>query len=382
MTSSLLYRVTQILAEETPESGTFGSLWNPLPPQGSTAAGETDPLFYFITGLSALFFLAIVGAIIYFVIKYRRQREDQKTSPVKHHTGIEIAWSVIPGILLLVIFVWGFKGFLSISVPPPDALEIRVTARQWSWEFDYPSLGLEGETVLTVPVNRPVRVIMRSDDVIHSFYVPAFRVKRDVLPNRYTSVWFEATELGTYDLLCTEYCGTLHSSMWAEVRVVDQATWEEFVEMGSQELTPVQRGERLFASKGCSACHNADDPARPRVVGPGLYGVMGHEVRLESGETLTVDTEYLRNSILNPAMQIVEGYPNAMNVPPMTDTEIDYLVLYISQLGVEQPPDEGEGAEQEGGGEETEGAEEGDEPEGTGETEGAEETEGEGTGVR
>lgn len=315
-----------------------GSFW--LPRQASTWAAEHDTLFYFIYYLCLLFFVLIVAAMIHFAVKYKYRDENQKTSPLRGSHKLELWWSVIPSILLLVIFVWGFRGYISMSVPPADALEVRVTASQWRWAFQYPRPGCPSER-LVVPVNTPIKLTMSSTDVIHSFYVPAFRIKRDVLPNRYTTLWFEATEVGEYDVLCTEYCGTRHSTMVSTVQVVPQEEYEAYLDSycGLANLDPVQYGEVLFNNiLPCSQCHAVTPEGGP-TDGPRLHGIFGHEQALEGGGTVVVDDNYIRDSIMNPNAQIAAGFRSGL-MPSfrgqIREEQLNALIDYLRSLGSQE----------------------------------------------
>jgi cytochrome c oxidase subunit II len=307
-----------------------------LPPQSSTLAPAHDHVFYFIYWVSVVSFVLVVGAMIYFVVRFRRRSVDQRTHPIQGHIRLELLWSVIPAIFLLAMFLWGFREFVRTQVPPADALEVRVTAQRWSWTYTYPTYGFDSEE-LVVPVNTPVRLTMRSTDVLHSFFVPEFRVKRDVLPNRYTVVWFEATREGSSTVLCTEYCGQQHSAMISNIRVVSQGEFENYVNSlgGMADLSPEQFGERLFQIRGCVACHNVSPEATGPTMAPSLWGVYGHEVRLTDGSTVIADDNYLRRSILNPNADIVVGYtPGVMPsfAGSLTEVQVDALIDYIKTL--------------------------------------------------
>jgi cytochrome c oxidase subunit 2 len=245
---------------------------------------------------------------------------------------LEISWIVVPTILVLLVFNWGFKSFIKMNVAPPNAYEIQAEAWKWNWLFTYPN-GTQSDT-LYVPEGRPVKVTMSSRDVIHSFFVPAFRVKQDVLPNRYTSVWFEATNQGTYDLFCTEYCGTNHSDMITKTKVVSQQEFSDWVESGggaTDDMPLPQLGERLYRQQGCNACHSLDGS---RMVGPtwqGLYGTENHA--MADGSTVTADENYLREAILEPGATIVEGYSNVMpaNYQSLSERELSALIAFMKE---------------------------------------------------
>jgi len=288
-----------------------GSFW--MPEQASTFAANTDALFYFIFYLCVAFFVGLMGATGYFAWKYKKRSDDDRTSPIRGNHKLEILWSVIPGILLLVMFGWGFVGFRDMQVAPTNAINIYITGQKWSWTMTYPNGGEDGNT-LVVPVNEPVKLTMSSVDVLHSFFVPAFRVKRDVIPNRYTTLWFEATIEGEYPIYCTEYCGDRHSEMLGTVRVVSRPEYEEYLR-GLAGCDPnaagddlVACGEKLFSRLGCTACHSVTPGVK--IVGPSLHGAgaPGRQVALADGRTVPADEDYLRQSIMDPNAAIVEGF--------------------------------------------------------------------------
>jgi cytochrome c oxidase subunit 2 len=246
---------------------------------------------------------------------------------------------VIPTILVLLVFNWGFKSFVEQKTMPPSAYDIQVQAQSWNWLFEYPN-GVTSDT-LVVPANQPVKTTMSSQDVTHSFFVPAFRVKQDVLPNRYTSVWFEATEKGTYDLFCTEYCGRNHSEMNATVKVVSRERFDQWLEESSmpEDIPLPDLGERLYTQQGCQGCHSLDGSD---MVGPtweGLYGKTDHQ--MADGSTVTVDENYLRESILQSGAKIVQGYQNVMpSYANLSEREVSGLVEFIKQQSDKEPPQE------------------------------------------
>ncbi len=304
------------------------------PESASTGAPRHDALFYFLLYLSAFFFLLVVGLMVFFAIKYRRRREGQRTSPLAGSRRLEIIWSVIPALFFLLLFVWGWREYMSLAVPPGDAMDIRVTAQKWVWTFDYPKEGISSNE-LVVPVGRPVRLTMSSQDVIHSFFVPAFRIKRDVLPNRYTVAWFEATETGTYDIQCTEYCGTGHSQMLSRVRVLGEREFKEWVDSGGglsgKGLSSIEFGKLLFKSKGCATCHSVDGSQR---TGPTMLGRFGARTTLVEGKTVVVDDNYVRESIMDPAAKIAQGFQPVMPTYAgrLKDKQVDALIDYIKSL--------------------------------------------------
>lgn len=311
-----------------------------LPEQASTFASGHDWLFYFIYWLSVIAFVGCMTAMTYFVVKYRRRSKDQRTSPNEGNTKLEVIWSAIPAVLFVIIFAAGFKTFVDTMVPPANAMEVRVVGYKWFWEMRYAN-GQTKNNELVVPVNTPVRLVMSSEAtspqdpaVIHSFFVPAFRTKRDVLPYRYTVLWFEATKTGTFDLFCAEYCGAGHSKMIGTVRVVEQdefeaaiqpAPWDEAVE------TFAEFGARTATEGGCTACHSSDGS---KIVGPSFKGLWGITETMTDGSSVVVDENYLRESLVDPQAKVVAGYPPSMPTYAgrLTDQQIDGLIEYIKSL--------------------------------------------------
>lgn len=304
-----------------------GSLW--LPEALSTLAPEIDGLFYFVTWASAILFFGVAGAIVYLAVRYRRRSEELVPEPVEPSKFIEISWIVVPTILVLIIFIWGFKVFIKQGVAPPDSYEIRVTGSQWKWDFEYPN-GTITTGELHVPVDRPVRLLMSSTDVLHSLFIPVFRVKLDVLPDRYTAVWFEATKQGEYDVFCTEYCGAGHAVMLAKVVVESQTDFRKWLETaGVDEDMPLpEYGEQLYTQQQCVACHSLDGSAG---IGPTLQGLYGESEQLADGSTVEVDDNYLRESILDPGAQIVAGYQNVMPAAysSLNERQVNALIEFI-----------------------------------------------------
>ena len=310
---------------------TTKTIW--LPPQSSTMAGRIDNLFDFILWASVILFIIVAVSTIYFAIRYRRRGDIARTTPYVENLGLEITWTVIPFILLMVIFVWGIRDYLRFHIIPAQATEIKVTGQKWFWSFSY----LDGPSTvgeLVVPVNKPIKLLMSSQDVIHSFYVPDFRVKMDVLPNRYTVTWFEAVHTGEFQLYCAEFCGKGHSEMWGKVKVLPQDEYKIWLEKssGPQEgETLEQYGERLFVKKACVTCHSINGSKN---VGPTFLGLMGRSEVLKSGQTIVVDENYLRESMLNPMAKVVAGYDPVMPTFQgiLKNVDIDGLIAYIKSL--------------------------------------------------
>ncbi|MEW6051536.1 MAG: cytochrome c oxidase subunit II [Candidatus Zixiibacteriota bacterium] len=308
-----------------------GTLW--LPPANSTIAGEVDPLFHFILYGSIAMFAIVAAGILYFSWRYRRRGADRLNAAATHNTPLEIIWTVIPTILVMIVFVWGFKTFIKMHVAPKDALEIKVTAQKWFWTFDYPT-GANSVNDLVVPLGKPVKLLMSSRDVIHSCFVPNFRIKQDVLPNRYTITWFEATKAGTYDMFCTEFCGKGHSEMLGKVRVVsdrEYLAWQDANAQLGTGLTPEEYGAQLYKSKACFTCHSVDGT---RLVGPSFKGRFGQREQMTDGAQLLVDENYIRESILQPKAKVVTGYDPVMPTYQgvLKDQQIDALIAYIKSL--------------------------------------------------
>ena len=315
---------------------TTATFW--LPVSASTVAQDVDKLWSFVFWISTFFFLLIVAMMVIFAIRYRRRAGDLDrldTGP-SHNNLLEASWIIIPTIIVFIIFIWGFRGYMRQSVVPANAIEVKVTGQKWFWSFAYPG-GASAVNELVVPVDKPIKLLMSSQDVIHSFYVPAFRVKRDVLPNRYQIAWFEAHATGEYDLFCTEYCGTSHSEMIGKVRVLPQSEYEAWLEeqsFGGEGADPAEVGRKLYTAKACMTCHTIDGTPGN---GPSFLGVYGHEVEFADGSSMTADENYIRESILNPRTKIVAGFQPIMPTYQglLKDAEIDALVAYIKSLGAE-----------------------------------------------
>ncbi len=303
-----------------------------LPAQNSTIASEVDALFNFVLYLSYFFFALVTGGSFYFAIKFRKKGERKFTPGISHNLTLELFWTIIPTILVFVIFVWGFNTYLKMNIPPGDAQELKVTAQKWFWTFSYPE-GVTTTNEIVVPVNKPYKLLMSSQDVIHSFFIPSFRVKMDVLPNRYTQLWFEATQMGTFDLFCTEYCGKGHSGMIGKVKVVSDEEYKKWLIQNAtaSNLPPEELGAELYKSKACFTCHSIDgNPG----VGPSFKGIFGRNEKFVDGSSLTADENYIRESILNPQLKVVEGYQPVMPTYQgiLKNNEIDALIAYLKTL--------------------------------------------------
>ncbi len=312
--------------------GESGSIY--MPPANSTIASEVDALFYFIFYTAIVLFLIVISFTAYFVIKYRRKGERELTSGVAHNLKLEILWTVIPTILVIIVFIWGFKTYLRMNVAPKDALEIKATGQKWFWTFDYEN-GANSLNDLVVPVGKPVKLLMSSQDVIHSFFVPDFRVKMDVLPNRYTITWFEALNVGEYDIFCTEYCGKGHSEMLGKVKVLEMEEYHQWLEKAAVDIPEgmslTEAGAQFYNSKACATCHSIDGTAG---VAPSFLNRFGSMEKLSDGKEVMVDENYIRKSILNPQAEVVLGYQPVMPTYQgvLKDRQIDALIAYIKSL--------------------------------------------------
>lgn len=301
-----------------------------LPPEGSVYAGEHDTFFIAIVLLCVFFFLLIAGLVAYFVWRYRRRSDDDVTPDMSHNLTLEIVWSVIPLIILIGIFFWGFHGYVNATTAPGDALEIQVLGKKWLWQFEYPD-GMRTINEIHVPVGKPVRLIMSSEDVIHSFYLPSFRVKKDVVPNMYTDLWFHPREEGVHTLFCAEYCGRGHSDMLGKVYVDSAEKFREWQELGDERtrnMPLAELGALLYESRGCETCHSLDGSRRD---GPSFQGIFGETHQFNDGTELEVDENYIRQSILQPQAKVRSGYQGIMPTFQglLRDREISALVEFI-----------------------------------------------------
>jgi cytochrome c oxidase subunit 2 len=325
--SLLLAQTRTDLPPVAPEGGTF---W--LPPGASTAAGHTDAVFYFIYWVSVFFFLLIVALMVYFAWRYRARTPGQAASgQVTHHTVLELTWSAIPLVLVVAMFYLGFRGYMDMQNPPRGALDVRVLAKKWDWFFTYPNGHIDNE--LHVPVDAPVRLTLESNDVIHSLFIPAFRIKRDAVPGRYNKIWFQARQPGDYLLMCSEFCGTRHSDMQTRVVVHPPGEYEKWLTEASDPFrtrTLAEVGAMLVARR-CLQCHTVDGRAN---IGPSLKGIYEHEVELVDGTKVIADDDYIRESVLYPQAKIVRGFGREMSSFKgiLKDKEITAIIEYLKEL--------------------------------------------------
>jgi len=302
-----------------------------LPPAASTFAPDLDRMLYALIGVTIFFAVLIGYFILYYSIRFKRSRNLLPPPPTKTFVPLEIAWTVIPLAIALSFFVWGGKLFLhEYSNGPKDSYEVYVLGKQWMWKFQHPGGRMEINE-LHVPVGRPVRLIMVSEDVIHDVYIPAFRIKHDVLPMRYTTLWFEATKEGQYHLFCSQYCGTKHSAMVAEVFAIPPARFEQWLEGTKPQASPVEGGDALLDSLGCRTCHRPGSTA----MAPELEGLFGARVALSDGSSLIADENYIRESILDPKAKVVANFQPVMPSYQgrVTEADLVQIVSYLKSVG-------------------------------------------------
>jgi cytochrome c oxidase subunit II len=300
-----------------------------FPERASTLANHVDALYFFLVAIFLFFSIGIFLCILIFAIKYRRSKHP-KAAVIEGNIALELTWTLIPTAISMVIFVWAAIIYFEYSRVPKDSLQLYGVAKQWMWKFQHPE-GQREINQLHVPVGRDVSVTLVSQDVIHSFFVPAFRVKMDVLPNRYRTVWFHPTRVGTYHLFCAEYCGTMHSGMIGQVVVMEPGDYQAWL-TGSGEGSLSSSGEKLFRHFGCISCHRADSGAR----GPDLAGLYGKEIHLTDGTTARADENYIRDHILGPRpdAKLVAGYAHIMPVfrGQVDEEQMLQLVSYIKSI--------------------------------------------------
>jgi cytochrome c oxidase subunit 2 len=305
-----------------------------MPEQGTQIAKSVDNLYGFLVVVSFVSCAILIGGMIYFAMKYKRKSANDKTAYITHDTRLEVLWSVIPLIIFLVVFAWGWVVFHDMRSMPKDALEIQVTGKQWAWTAEYKN-GVRSVDVV-VPVHRDVKLVLASEDVIHSFYIPSFRIKQDAVPGRYTTLWFNAEKLGEFHVFCAEYCGTSHSGMLTRLKVVSQADFDKWLtgesEIGTLPLA--ERGKKYFQTRACASCHNVDNPAAK--VGPSLFQKWGQQEALADGSKVSVDENYVRESLMDPQAKIVAGFPKPSPMPSfqgqLSESELAALIEYIKGL--------------------------------------------------
>jgi cytochrome c oxidase subunit 2 len=301
-----------------------------MPPVVSDIGGQINNLYSFLLWTSFIGCAILIGGMIFFVLKYRRKTATDKVPYISHNTFLEFLWSFIPLVLFLAVFVWGWVIYHQMRKMPENALEVHVVGRQWAWEFIYKSGKVSQE--LYVPVNTPVKLIMTSKDVLHSFYIPTLRIKQDVVPGTYSALTFNAQKLGNFHVFCTEYCGTVHSGMLTKLNVLPMSDYEAWLQENDDALSLLEKGQKYAQTKGCVACHSIDGRVG---VGPSWKGNFGSEREMTDGLKVISDENYLRESIVNPNAKVVKGF--AKGVMPsyqgqLTEDQLTALIEYIKTL--------------------------------------------------
>ncbi|HEX2268316.1 MAG TPA: cytochrome c oxidase subunit II [Pyrinomonadaceae bacterium] len=318
--------------------------WIPLVPESaSTISWKVDALYFYLSGVTLFFTLLISATLIFFVIRYRRRTPYEIPRPVAGSHKLETVWTVIPFVIAMTMFVWGAQVYFEQYKPPQNAIEVYVVGKQWMWKLQH-ATGQREINELHVPVGRKVKLIMTTEDVIHDFFVPAFRTKADVVPGRYTTLWFEATKAGRYHLFCAEYCGMNHSGMIGTVIVMEPRDFDNWLAGNTGTTTPAAAGQQLYQTLGCASCHGANGEGGR---GPVLVGLFGREVALASGRSVRADEGYLRESIVNPQAKLVAGFGPIMPTfqGQVSEDQLMQLVAYIKSLhGVGETPAASPGA--------------------------------------
>jgi cytochrome c oxidase subunit II len=298
-----------------------------FPQQASEQASQVDAVYFFLVAVSAFFSLLIAVLVVVFAVKYRRRNDDDIGVAIHGSLPLELLWTFIPLGIVMVMFGWGAKVFFDLYRPPAGAMEIFVVGKQWMWKVQHMD-GQREINELHVPIGRPVKLIMGSEDVLHSYYIPDFRVKADVIPGRYNTMWFTAKRPGQYHLFCAEYCGTMHSGMIGNVVVLEPEAYQAWIGGAATGQTMAQAGEGLFASLGCAACHKAGG------LGPDLAGLYGGERPLATGQTIKADDAYVRESILNAPAKLVKGYQPVMPIfqGQVSEEQLLQLLAYVKGL--------------------------------------------------
>ena len=303
-----------------------------FPDQASAQAGQVDALYFFLVAVASFFGLLIATLVVFFAVRYRRRHKDDVGVPIHGSLALELLWTIVPFFIVMVMFGWGAKVFFELYRPPAGAMEIQVVGKQWMWKIQHMS-GHREINELHVPIGRPVKLIMGSEDVIHSFYIPAFRVKADVIPGRNNTLWFTATKPGRYHLFCAEYCGTKHSGMIGWVVAMQPADFQAWLGGGAAEDSPVAAGAKLFTDLACITCHQQDSQGR----GPVLTNLFGHPVQLADGRRVIADEAYIRESIVNPHAKIVAGFAPLMPTfqGMVTEEQLLQLIAYVRSLSAQ-----------------------------------------------
>src|SRR5258706_10319935 len=311
--------------------------WIPfIPESASTVSGKVDALYFYLSGVTVFFTLLISGVLIFFVIKYGRRTPYEIPRPIAGSHKLESLWTVIPFMIAMTMFGWGASVYFEQSKPPQNAIEVYVVGKQWMWKIQH-STGQREINELHVPVGRKIKLIMTSEDTIHDFFIPAFRIKADVLPGKYTTEWFEATKPGTYHLFCAEYCGVNHSGMIGSVIVMQPTDFDNWLSGNASQQSRAVAGQQLFQSLGCVSCHGANGEGGR---GPALVGLFGSKITLANNQTLTADESYIRESIENPSAKVVMGFNPIMPTfqGQVTPEQLIQIMSYIKSLQVSGAP--------------------------------------------
>jgi len=301
-----------------------------MPVQGTKIAQHVDSLYSFLVWASFISSILVIGGFIYFGMKYKRRSDNDKTAYISHNSTLEFIWSFIPFVIFMVVFAWGVYVYREMRIMPQNALEVLVEGQKWNWTFYYKS-GKVSAGELVVPVNTPVKLIMTSKDVLHSFFIPAFRVKQDVVPGRYTSLWFDAEKKGNYQVFCTEYCGDKHSGMLAKTTVVSREEFEQWLQNDPYKgLSMTEVGQKVYAGR-CAVCHNLSDA---KLVGPGWKGLFGSSRKFTDGSSAVADENYVRESILAPNAKVVAEFAPAMPTfaGQLSEQEIMAIIEFIKTV--------------------------------------------------
>ncbi len=300
--------------------------------QGSSVSAEYDLFFWLLTVVCGIVVLGVAAMIVYSAIRYRRRSETELPPQIQGGIKLELAWTIIPLIIFMGMFAWGTSLYLKMQIAPPEATDIYVVGKQWMWKLQHLN-GAREINELHVPVGQSVRLILTSQDVIHSFFIPGFRIKQDAIPGRYTTIWFRAAHAGDYRLFCAEYCGTKHSGMIGWIHAMEPREYQEWVERGGAEGTMASMGEKMFHQFACANCHHFEDPGNC----PNLRGLFGTQVQLDDGTVVTADESYIRESILNPGAKIVAGYDDFMPTfrDQISEEQIAQLIAFIKAIGPE-----------------------------------------------
>ena len=331
-----------LIANSNPAPGTRGpTVW--MPEQASTIAPGVDAVYYGVYWTCVVLFAGIAVATAYFVIKYRHRESVHHESAAGHSTALELTWTIIPTLIVLMMFYFGFRGYMNMAVEPPNPYEVIVTARTWNWGFSYPNGVASDDGKLHIPVNTPIRFVLSSADVIHSMFVPAFRIKRDAVPGRFNRFWVEATKTGEFDLYCTEYCGKNHSTMLTKVVVHTPDDFQRWLKEAAEwrgRKSPVDAGQGLIAAQGCLTCHTIDGTAS---TAPTFKDLWGSSVPLAAGGSVTADDAYITESIRNPGAKVHQGFNPIMPAfGPETIRDVDVFAItaFLKSLSKNFPQDQ------------------------------------------